>query len=61
MLKQFEILWDGHLDSVKAMQHRIELGAKDSRTVPSARYRAAHEGKEFKNQKINQMLDLAFI
>lgn len=55
MLTQFESMWNGHLASIKARQHRIEL---DCRPIHSAPHDAERKAIEFEKQKIDQMLEM---
>lgn len=49
-------MWDGHLGSIEAVLHRLELNKTDARPILSASYRPTQEAGEFEKQDIDQML-----
>lgn len=51
-------MWDGHLASTKAVQHRTELENWNDLPLHSAPYRAAHKAREFQNPKIERMFPM---
>lgn len=60
MLEKFESLWDGHLESIRAVQEGIELHKTDSQSIDSAPYRAGPKARELKKE-IDQMLSVEVI
>lgn len=56
MLTQFENVWDGHVQSTKAVQHLMEL--KNSKHCPmhSAPNRAGPESRDFEREETKRML-----
>lgn len=45
-------MWDGHLGSIKAVQHRIKLNKTNHRLIYSASYRAGPKQGNSKNKKL---------
>lgn len=61
MLEQFGSKWDGHLESIEAVQHRIKLDKTDRRPIHPAPYYAWPKAREFENQESNWMLAMDVI
>lgn len=53
MLTKFESMWDGHLNSIKAVPHQIELEKTDERPLHSVPYGLGSKEREFDNQEVN--------
>lgn len=56
MLEQSENMWDGHLCSIKVMQHQVKLGKKDNRPIHSLLYCPGPKAREMENQEKYRML-----
>lgn len=61
MLAQYENMWDGHLESMKTVQHRIELEKSKNRPIHLARYRYRPKATEPDKRQIERMVAMDVI
>lgn len=61
MLTQLESIWVGHLGSLMAVLHRIELGKTGKGPKHAAPYHAGPKARECERQEVNGVPDIDFI
>ena len=55
LLAEFQDMWSGHLGTIDAVKHRIEL-TPGARPIHQAPYRAGHKAREIEKKEIDRML-----
>lgn len=60
LLKEFEAMWSGHLERIKAVQHRIEL-LPDAKPACQPPYRAEPFAREIQKREFKKMLEAGAI
>lgn len=61
MLEEFQSIWDGQLDQINMLEHRIYLESQKNRPVCSVTYRTGTKETEFEKNNISKIIKICVI